>query len=94
MIHSYRHRYGLAPGDPVAEATEELLSQQPKISVPTTALDGEDDGVALSGGSADHQRFFTGPYERRVIPGAGHNLPQETPGEFAQAVLSLVQKHG
>jgi pimeloyl-ACP methyl ester carboxylesterase len=94
VIHSYRHRYGLVPGDPIAEATEELLSQQPKISVPTTALDGEDDGVALSGGSADHQRFFTGPYERRVIPGAGHNLPQETPGEFAQAVLSLVQKHG
>ncbi len=90
VIHSYRHRFGLVPGDPSVEETEQLLTKQPKISVPTIALDGDADGVALSGGSEHHHRLFTGPYERRVIPGVGHNPPQEAPRDFAEAVLSLV----
>jgi pimeloyl-ACP methyl ester carboxylesterase len=53
-------------------------------------LDGGADGVTPSGGSERHDRFFTGKYERRVVPEAGHNLPQEAPGEFAEAVLSVV----
>jgi pimeloyl-ACP methyl ester carboxylesterase len=40
--------------------------------------------------SEDHSRFFSGPYERRVIADAGHNLPQEAPQQFAAAVLSLL----
>jgi pimeloyl-ACP methyl ester carboxylesterase len=90
VIHSYRHRYGLVPGDPSVEATEQCLTLQPEISVPSIAIDGRDDGVALSGGSADHHRFFTGEYERLVIPDVGHNPPQEAPRDFAEAVLSLI----
>jgi len=90
VIHSYRHRFALVPGDPALEETEHSLSQQPKISVPTIVLDGDADGVAPLGGSVHHDRFFTGRYERRVIPGVGHNLPQEAPRDFAEAVLSLV----
>jgi pimeloyl-ACP methyl ester carboxylesterase len=90
VIHSYRHRFALVPGDPQAEQTEQRLTRQPKISVPTVVLAGEADGVTPSGGSELHHRFFTGRYERRVIPQAGHDLPQEAPQDFAEAVLALV----
>jgi len=52
-------------------------------------LDGDADGVVPLGGSVHHYQFFMGRYERRVIPGVGHNLPQEAPRDFAEAVLSL-----
>ncbi|MGB3224024.1 MAG: alpha/beta hydrolase [Desulforhopalus sp.] len=90
VIHSYRHRYGLVPGDPAVEEIERRLIKQPEISVPSIALDGENNGVLPPDGSKNHQVFFTGSYERRVIAGAGHNLPQEAPQDFSAAVLSLV----
>ena len=90
VLHSYRHRFGLVPGDPQVDATERLLTALPKIGVPTITLDGAGDGVMAPEGAARHALFFTGPYERRVIPSVGHNLPQEAPAEFAQAVLALV----
>ncbi len=90
VIHSYRHRYALVPGDPAVEDIERRLATQPRISVPTVALDGGGDGVMPSGGSKHDARFFSGKYERKVIPRVGHNLPQEAPQEFAAAVLSVV----
>ena len=90
VIHSYRHRFGLVPGDPQVEATEQLLTALPKIGVPTITLDGAGDGVMAPEGATRHAVFFTGPYERRVIPSVGHNLPQEAPAEFAAAVLALL----
>ena len=90
VIHSYRHRFGLAPGNPAVEETERLLEAQPKIAAPTIALVGDADGVTPLGGSEGHDRFFTGKYERRVLPDVGHNHPQEAPKAFADAVLSLV----
>ncbi len=90
VIHSYRHRFGLAPGDPAVEDTERRLAGQPPITVPTVSLHGSDNGVSPPVTSEGHARFFTGPYERRLIPGVGHNLPQEAPGDFAAAVLRLV----
>ena len=60
VIHSYRHRFGLVPGDPSVEETEQRLTKLPKISVPSISLDGLDDGVAPLGGSAGHHHFFTG----------------------------------
>jgi len=90
VIHSYRHRYGLVPGDPTVEDIERQLTTQPRISVPTVVLDGGCDGVMPSGGSEHHARFFSGRYGRRVIPRVGHNLPQEAPREFAAAVLSVL----
>jgi pimeloyl-ACP methyl ester carboxylesterase len=89
VIHSYRVRYGLAPGDPAVAATEQRLAAQPPITVPTVVLHGADNGVSPVGSSERHARFFTGVYERRVLAGVGHNLPQEAPRAFADAVLAL-----
>jgi pimeloyl-ACP methyl ester carboxylesterase len=90
VIHSYRHRLGLAPGYPEYAAIESKLARVPPISVPTITLDGEDDGVVpATDGSASAARF-TGKRLHRTVPGAGHNLPQEAPRAFAQAVTELV----
>ncbi len=90
VIHSYRHRFGAAPGDPALEGIEQRLAAQPPIRVPTVALHGGGDGVTPPEGSVGHARFFTGRFERRVIPLAGHNLPQEVPGSVVEAVLALI----
>ncbi|MBL8380402.1 MAG: alpha/beta hydrolase [Burkholderiales bacterium] len=90
VIHSYRHRFALVPGDPAVEDTERQLAALPSIRVPSVSMDGSGDGVMAPGGSAHHGRFFTGKYEHRVVPLVGHNLPQEAPREFAAAILSLV----
>ena len=90
VVHSYRHRYGLVPGDPSVEGIEERLVAQPAIGVPTVAIDGDGDGVMSAGGCESHARHFSGPYERVVIPRVGHNLPQEAPQAFADAILSVM----
>ena len=85
VIHSYRHRYGLVPGDPALKEIEHRLSLQPKISVPAICIDGTGDGV--SGLTKSHSVKFTGPYDYRTFEKAGHNLPQERPGDWVAAVL-------
>ena len=90
VIHSYRHRFALVPGDSTVEDTERRLATQPPITVPAITLHGSDNGVSPVASSERHARHFTGAYERRVVPGVGHNVPQEAPREFAAAVLSLV----
>ena len=87
VIHSYRHRYGLAAGDPAYAEIERRLAEQPQILVPTIAIDGDRDGV--NPGTAHHARKFAGFFERRVFRNAGHNLPQERPADWAQAVLDV-----
>jgi pimeloyl-ACP methyl ester carboxylesterase len=89
-IQSYRHRYGYAAGDPALEAIERRLASQPKIAVPTVALQGDADGVHPPATSENHATFFTGPYQRRLLAGIGHNPPQEAPEAFGNAVLELV----
>jgi len=89
VIHSYRHRFGLVPGDPAVEDLERRLTALPVISVPTIALHGGDDGVTPAATSEGHGRFFTGAYQRQVIPAVGHNVPQEAPAAFATAILSV-----
>jgi pimeloyl-ACP methyl ester carboxylesterase len=91
VVHSYRHRYGLVEGDPALEEIERQLAAQPPIGVPTIALDGGSDGVAEPGGSQRHAHHFTGRFEQRTLPHVGHNLPQEAPAAFAEAVLALVE---
>jgi pimeloyl-ACP methyl ester carboxylesterase len=91
VIHSYRHRFGYADGDPSVEAIERRLAAKPRISVPTIVLHGDGSGLSPSESSLKHAAFFTGPYQRRVIPSVGHNLPQEAPDAFADAVLELVR---
>jgi pimeloyl-ACP methyl ester carboxylesterase len=90
VIHSYRHRYGLAPGDPSVEATERRLAARPPITAPTVVLHGSDNGVTPARSSEGHPGMFKGSYERHVIAGGGHNVPQEAPREFAAAILSLI----
>ena len=85
VIHSYRHRYGLAPGDPRYAAIEAALAAQPPIAVPAITIDGDADGV--NPGTAHHAKKFAGPHQHRIFEGAGHNLPQERPGEWARAVI-------
>ncbi|MBT2324586.1 alpha/beta hydrolase [Variovorax paradoxus] len=92
VIHSYRHRHGLVAGDPAYAALEARLAQQPDISVPSITFDGTDDGVMPVGGTADHSHHFIGRHEHRIVQGAGHNLPQEKPQAFVDAVRDLV--HG
>lgn len=94
VVQSYRHRFGLAPGDPALEPIERRLAALPTIKVPTVALHGADDGVAAPVWSESDARHFAGSYRRVVIPGAGHNLPQEAPVPFARAVLDLVGPSG
>jgi len=90
-IQSYRHRFDNAPGDPALEPIEQRLAARPTIAAPTIVLHGEANGVRLPETSAGHARFFTGPYERRVIARAGHNLPQEVPEVVTAAALDLIK---
>jgi pimeloyl-ACP methyl ester carboxylesterase len=90
-IQSYRHRYGYAAGDPVLEPIERQLAAQPKIAVPTIALQGEADGVHPPESSEHHATYFTGPYQRRLLPGVGHNPPREAPQAVADAILELIR---
>jgi pimeloyl-ACP methyl ester carboxylesterase len=80
-----RHRYGLAPGDPRYAAIEAALAAQPPIAVPAITIDGDADGV--NPGTAHHAKKFAGPHQHRIFKGAGHNLPQERPEEWARAVI-------
>ena len=89
VIQSYRHRYGLAPGDPALQPIEDRLAAQPPITVPTIVLHGACDGVSPPQSSESHGRFFTGPYRRCVVPIAGHFLPQEAPGALVDALSEL-----
>jgi pimeloyl-ACP methyl ester carboxylesterase len=90
VIQSYRHRYGYAPGDPALEPIEAALAAQPPITVPSIVLHGGSDGVAPVPARTGPEGRFTGPYAHRVLPGIGHNVPQEAPEETARAVLELL----
>ncbi|SIO18359.1 Pimeloyl-ACP methyl ester carboxylesterase [Bradyrhizobium erythrophlei] len=91
VIHSYRHRFGLADGDPQYAEVQRRLAAQPPITVPAITLDGSGDGVApATDGSASAPKF-TGRRVHRVIPRAGHNLPQEEPEAFSAAVMELIK---
>jgi pimeloyl-ACP methyl ester carboxylesterase len=91
VIHSYRHRYGLADGDPRYADLERRLAAQPVIDVPTITLDGDADGVAAPTDGKAFAAKFSSRRAHRIIPRAGHNLPQEEPEAFADAVMELVK---
>jgi pimeloyl-ACP methyl ester carboxylesterase len=91
VIQSYRHRYSYAPGDPALAPVEARLAVQPPITVPTINLHGEADGVAPPERADGQARRFTGGYERRLLPGIGHNVPQEAPAAFFTAMRDLAR---
>jgi pimeloyl-ACP methyl ester carboxylesterase len=91
VIHSYRHRFGLAEGDPQYADLQRRLAALPAITVPTITLDGDADGVVPATDGSASAAKFTARRAHRVIPHAGHNLPQEEPEAFADAVLELIR---
>lgn len=94
VIHSYRHRLGLAEGDARYADIERKLAALPTISVPTITMDGKADGIVAATDGQGSAARFTGPRSHRVIENAGHNLPEEAPKEFADAVWELASAKG
>ena len=89
VIHNYRWRLGLAEGEPQYDELEQRLAVGPVITVPTITLEGDANGAPHPEASA-YARKFSGRYEHRVITGGiGHNLPQEAPRAFAQAIIDV-----
>jgi pimeloyl-ACP methyl ester carboxylesterase len=91
VIQSYRHRYGYAPGDPTLANIEARLALQPKITVPTINLHGGHTGINPVSEKDAQAKFFSGPYERRLLPGIGHNVPQEAPAALVAALRDLMK---
>ena len=89
VIHNYRWRLGLAEGEPKYDELEKRLAEGPVITVPTITLEGDANGAPHPDPSA-YAKKFSGKYEHRLIKGGiGHNLPQEAPQAFAQAVIDV-----
>ena len=94
VIHSYRHRFGRADGDPQYAELQRRLAALPAIPVPTITLDGAADGVAPATDGTASAAKFTGRRTHHVVPRAGHNLPQEEPEAFVAAVMELIKVQG
>ncbi len=91
VIHNYRWRQGLAEGDPKLDAFEKKLGTAPVITVPTITMEGDANGAPHPPPSA-YANKFSGKYEHRNITGGiGHNLPQEAPQAFAEAVVDIAE---
>jgi pimeloyl-ACP methyl ester carboxylesterase len=89
VIHNYRWRLGLAEGESKYDDVEKRLAVGPVIAVPTITLEGDANGAPHADGEA-YRKKFVGKYEHRIIKGGiGHNLPQEAPQAFAQAVVDV-----
>ena len=91
VIHSYRHRLGLAPGHQRYADLEDQLSNLPSIPAPVVTLDGSADGNFPPTDGTGYARHFLGAHAHHVVPDAGHNLPQEAPLAFVGAILELDQ---
>ena len=87
VIHNYRWRLGLAKGEAKYDHLEQQLFAGPAITVPTITVASDFDGAAKSG--APYRSKYTGKYEHRILNGIGHNVPQEAPQAFAQAVVAV-----
>jgi pimeloyl-ACP methyl ester carboxylesterase len=87
VIHNYRWRLSLAKGDPRYDDLEKRLAQSPIITVPTITIASDFDGAAADGSS--YAKQFSGKYAHRIFTGIGHNVPQEAPQAFAQAIIDV-----
>ncbi len=88
VIGNYRWRLSLAPREPEYASIEDRLQETPRIGVPTITIDGEHDPFTPPGDGAAYRSKFTGRYQHRVLP-VGHNVPQEAPHAFAEAVVHV-----
>ena len=90
VIHNYRFRLGLADGEQKYEDLEKRLAEGPVITVPTITLEGDANGAPHYLDDTAYRKKFSGKYENRIVSGGiGHNLPQEAPQAFAQAVIDV-----
>ena len=89
VVHNYRWRLSLAPGEPQYEAYERKLAAGPAITVPAITIASDFDGAAKDGKA--YRAKYTGKYEHRILDGIGHNVPQEAPHPFAQAILDAAR---
>ena len=89
VLHSYAYRIGAASGDPTLDGGERRLSAEPRITAPTIVLEGAGDGPDPPTGPAKVAPHFTTLRRQSVLKGVGHNIPQEAPAAFADAVLEL-----
>jgi pimeloyl-ACP methyl ester carboxylesterase len=90
-ISNYRWRLGLAPGEARYDSLEKQLARFPDISVPTITMEGDANGAPHPAPEA-YAKKFLGKYEHRLVSGGiGHNLPQEAPQAFAQAILDVAK---
>jgi pimeloyl-ACP methyl ester carboxylesterase len=89
VLHSYRYKFGLVPGDERYAELASRLEEQPPIEVPTLTLDGGAHAVVPGSDGGRWASLFLGQWEHRVVPGAGHNIPQENPQAFAEAVQTV-----
>ncbi|ANP51494.1 pimeloyl-ACP methyl ester carboxylesterase [Streptomyces griseochromogenes] len=87
VIHNYRWRLSLAEGERRYDGIDKRLAAQPVIEVPTITLDADRDPFTAPGNGAAYRDRFTGAYDHRTLTSIGHNLPQEAPAAFAQAVV-------
>jgi pimeloyl-ACP methyl ester carboxylesterase len=87
VIHNYRWRLSLAPGQPQYDDVERQLAAKPEIGVPTITVSSDFDGPAKDGKA--YRQLFTGKYSHRVLDGIGHNVPQEAPRQFADAIIEV-----
>ena len=91
VIHNYRWRLGLAEGEAKYDDLEKRLAAAPVITVPTITLEGDANGAPHPEASA-YAKKFSGRYEHRIVTGGiGHNLPQEAPRAFAEAVVDVAR---
>ena len=87
VIHNYRWRLSLAEGESKYDTLEKRLATRPEITVPTITIGSDFDGAAADGKA--YANKFTGKYEHRILKDIGHNVPQEAPKAFAQAVIDV-----
>lgn len=92
VIHNYRWRLGIAEGERQYDRIEQRLAGAPAIRVPTITMEGDANGAPHPQPAA-YRAKFTGAYEHRTITGGiGHNLPQEAPRDFAQAIIDVAER--
>jgi pimeloyl-ACP methyl ester carboxylesterase len=87
LIHNYRWRLSLAPGEPRYDAPARQLAAMPPITVPAITIASDFDGAAKDG--SGYRKLFIGRYSHRVLDGIGHDVPQEAPQDFTTAVIDV-----
>ncbi|MEN3221424.1 alpha/beta hydrolase [Mycobacterium vulneris] len=92
VVHNYRWRLSLAPGEARFDADEARLAGKPPVTVPTITIGSDFDGAAKDG--AGYRALYTGPYEHRILDGIGHNVPQEAPEQFVTAIADVSRMGG